>query len=622
LSLYSQLDGSIVLSIAIMSPGKSRKRPQQQDSAPEASSQQVSGEGEKVNQTTSQQNASSQRSRPQAPGQQKHRRQKAGQRNGQRPNTHQVGSSSQRNASTQNQRHQAARPQGSDWQTSSQNPKQNDHEPNASPEESSEQSITSWFHDHQNSAPKSPRQNEPVRRNRRPQNAGQANRHEPTHRLKTSSQPQISNKQSSDHQNPRLISNTHSEDNAQQKQSHGDTLQQTPRLTALQKLQNYTKEWIPDLHSHRQPFAKLHRDLVLCIMDHLHDPVDKVSLALTTRSMWDWTKGSLKLEDFDLPLVLPVRISEKRGMIKPWPYFKSFRWRLLERLEDGHWKCCSGCLRLHPKTEFFPSELKEPANERYCRAPGLIQACPHMLLTYKKCAALQKVLSERAGPNEDNKHSPQTAGLSKDLYHECKMNAGTSKVIIGTQPFITDKKQHLVFQQKYALQVDSKNMRENLEWIGSRIPLPNLCPHRSIITHCLDMLDEKSRWNKDMIAEDGVDNNANVTCRRCNTYFSGFRCYTHSSSQKFRIEFCTSIHVGKADGLQECKVGHGIAYDLKTWIDKTHLANVLGVADIVHFGCKCRKNCRKLEFDPITCASPVASLPDTTWKETVPAFPF
>lgn len=619
-----------------MSPGKSRKHPQQslgqqvlesknrtqqQDSAPQASSQQVSGEGEKLSPTTSQQNASSQSSRPQAPGQQKYRRQKAGQRNGRQPNTHRVGSSSQRNASTQNHHHQAARPQGSNQQTSGRSPNQ-DTEPNAPPEQSSEQSITSWFHGHQNSASKSPRQNDSVGRNRRPQNTGQANRHEPTHRPKTSSQPQISNKQSSGHQKPRHISNTHSIDNAQQIQSHGDTVQRTPQLTALQKLQTYTKEWIPDLHSHRQPFAKLHRDLALCIIDHLHDPVDKVSLALTTRSMWDWTKGSLKLEDFDLPLVLPVRISEKRGMIKPWPYFKSFRWLLLERLEGEHWKCCSGCLRLHPKTEFFPSELKEPANERYCRAPGLIQACPHMLLTYKKCAALQKVLSERAGLKGDNKHSSQTAGLSKDLYHEWKMNAGASKVTIGTQPFITDKKQHLVFQQRYTLQVDSKNLRENLEWIGSRFPLPNLCPHRSIITHCLDMLDEKSQWNKDMITEDDVDNNANVTCRRCNTYFSGFRCYTHSSSQKFRIEFCTSIHVGKADGLQECKVGHGIAHDLKTWIDKTHLANVLGVADIVHFGCKCRKNCRKLEFDPITYASPVASLPDTTWKEAVPVFPF
>jgi hypothetical protein len=411
---------------------------------------------------------------------------------------------------------------------------------------------------------------------------------------------------------------TNSDNSNRQRPPQDSTNQQTPRLSALQLIRNFTKEWNPNLHHNHQPFAKLPGDLALCIMDHLKDPVDKISLALTTKSMWEWSQGILKLEDFDLQQVLPVRVSEQRGVIKPWPYFKSYRWRLIERLENEHWKACSGCLRLHPKTEFFHSELKELANERYCRAPGLIQLCPHILLSYKKCATLQKVLADQA---EGNKNSHQNTDFNKYLYHECNVRAGASNLIIGTQPFVTDNKQQLVFRQKYILLINSENLKENLKWIEGRSLLPNLCPHRSIITHCLDMLDEKSRWNKDMIAEDNVDE-ANVTCRQCGTYFSGFRRYVHASSHKFRIEFFTSKLLGKDYVLQECKLGHGIANELQSWIEKTHLANVVDVSDAVHFGCKCRKKCRKLAYEPISCPSPRASLPDTTWKGDVPVWPY
>lgn len=403
-------------------------------------------------------------------------------------------------------------------------------------------------------------------------------------------------------------------------QSNDGNQQKPPRLTALQMIRNFTKEWNPDLHHNYQPFTTLPGDLALCIMDHLKDPVDKMSLALTTKSMWEWSKGKLRLEDFDLQQVLPIRISERRGAIKPWPYFRSYRWRLIERLENEYWKACSGCLRLHPKTEFFPSELKEPANERYCRAPGLIQMCPHLSLTYKKCETLQKVLAEQAG---ENKHRHQNTGFNKYLYHECSMKAGgSSKLAIGTQPFVTDHKQQLVFRQRYILQINSENMKENLEWIGSRFPLPNLCPHRSIITHCLDMLDNNSPWNSDMIIRDNADDKADVTCKWCGTYFSGFRCYVHSTSQKFRIEFFTSKHLSKDLGLQDCMIGHGIANELQSWIDKTHLANIVDVTDAVHYGCKCRKKCRKLAYMPISCPSARASLPDTTWKGEEPVWPY
>lgn len=414
------------------------------------------------------------------------------------------------------------------------------------------------------------------------------------------------------------LPSTPPDDSKQQKLPQDKPAQQTPPLSALQMILNFTKEWNPDLHHNHQPFTKLPGDVALCIMDHLKDPVDKMSLALTTKSMWEWSQKVLKLEDFKLQQVLPIRVSQRRGTIKPWPYFRSFRWRLVERLENEYWKACSGCLRLHPKTEFFPSELKEPANERYCRAPGLIQICPHLLLTYKKCETLRKVL---AAQSEENKVRFQNTDFDKYLYHECIRRAeytkkpGEFKLVIGTQPFVTENKQQLIFRQKYTLHINSENLKEDLNRIVTRSLFPNLCPHRSIATHCLDMLDEQSPWNSDMTLKDDADNKANVTCKGCGTYFSGFKRYVHSTTQMCRIDFFTSKIFGKESFvLQDCLLGHGIANELQSWIDKTHLANIVDVNDAVHYGCKCRRKCRKLTYMPISCPSARASLPDTTWK--------
>ncbi|RAO67277.1 uncharacterized protein BHQ10_003289 [Talaromyces amestolkiae] len=433
------------------------------------------------------------------------------------------------------------------------------------------------------------------------------------------------NYQQKSHQtSPRESKTQHNSGMESNKKPNAQSAPQTRSLSALQMILNFTKEWSPELHHNHQPFTKLPGDVALCIMDHLKDPVDKMSLALTTKSMWEWSQKVLKLQDFKLQQVLPIRASERRGTVKPWPYFRSYRWRLIERLEDEHWKACSGCLRLHPKTEFFTSELKEPANERYCRAPGLIQICPHLLLTYKKCETLQKVLASQA---EENKVRKQDTDFDKYLYHECvrgaeyTKEAGHFKLIIGTQPFVTDSKQQLVFRQRYTLHINSESMKKDLNQIGTRSLFPNLCPHRSIATHCLDMLDKQGPWNNDKIVKD--DAGDNVTCKGCGTYFSGFKRYVHSTSKMCRIDFFTSKILSKKDfELRDCLTGHGIADELQSWIDKTQLANIVDVTDSVHYGCKCLKKCRKLGFIPISCPSGRASLPDTSWKGDEPVWPY
>jgi hypothetical protein len=447
------------------------------------------------------------------------------------------------------------------------------------------------------------------------QNPSQANGNGPTHQ--SSSRPSNAHGESNQQKPLPAITTPQSTIQGAPQSTTQDqsTTQGAPQLTAIQMIRSFTKEWNPDLHHNKQPFTKLPRDMALCIMDHLKDPVDKMSLALTTKTLWEWSRGVLKLEDFDLQQVLPMRVSERRGTIKPWPYFRSYRWRLVERLENEYWKACAGCLRLHPKTEFFPSELKQPANERYCRAPGLIQICPHLLLTYKKLETLQKVLAEQG---EQYKQRRQNTDFDKYLLHECTMRAGSSKFVISTQPFITEREQNLVFRQKYTIHMHTDNLKADLDRVGSRGWFPNLCPHRSILTHCLDMLDEKSPWNNDMIIKDERDHKADVSCKWCGTYFSGFKRYAHSSSHKVRIDFFASKIIGKDLGLRDCLNGHGVPNELQYWINNTQLANIVSVTDSLHYGCKCRKKCRKLGYLPISTPSPRASLPDTTWKGDEP----
>ncbi|EED13441.1 hypothetical protein TSTA_059270 [Talaromyces stipitatus ATCC 10500] len=378
------------------------------------------------------------------------------------------------------------------------------------------------------------------------------------------------------------------------------------RLTSTKMIHNLTKEWSPEIHRNFQPFTMLPPDIILEIMDHLHDPVDKTSLALTTKSLWVWMKDKLHLERYNLPHVLPARATLQHGMIKPWPFFKYPRWKLLERLEDHNWKCCSGCLMLHPKTEFFSEEIGEnPPKKRLCRAPGLIHICPHIALTYKKVEALKKALADFAVARKESGRTPEDDSLSERLYHHCHFMAGPHKIMIGAQPFISGTKNDLYFRQRYVLEIKSEKVRDILKWIGKVFPLPNLCPHRGIVTHCLDMLvmleDENSSWDIDMI----LGNDAS---------FFNFEHHVRTSSKGCRIVFESMKRIGAGYDLKKGKAGHANPHHLQDWVDKTDVANTVIVEDCGPASCKCRYNCRKIRFDHIPCPSHRASLPETTWK--------
>jgi hypothetical protein len=361
-------------------------------------------------------------------------------------------------------------------------------------------------------------------------------------------------------------------------------------------------------------FASLPQDIALCIFDELKDPIDRVCFAMISKSLWSLLRGKLRLEQFEVPSILPPRVTLQRGIISRWPFFGSMRWRLLEKIEDNYWRCCAGCLRLHPKREFFSSELVNPSRDRYCRTPGLIQMCPHLYLTYKKCMSLQKALLD--APPESNNVKVGDIAINDTLRHECELFAGGMKAVLSMQPFLSPHFKQLIFHNEYTVKnFPSGKLKESLEKFGDNIFLP--CPHRSILAHCQDMT-RGGEWDTTMV-EGHSKNTGQAMCISCDTQYFKFQKFTHSISRKQMHGFVAHRFVGDYWGYGECKVvGRGNPDRLQAWINRTNLANVLKV-DFIYEKCKtCRgkegRYCAKLNFLRLTCPSWKASVPGMTWK--------
>ncbi|OKL58433.1 hypothetical protein UA08_06136 [Talaromyces atroroseus] len=414
---------------------------------------------------------------------------------------------------------------------------------------------------------------------------------------------------------PRRRSNPrkHTHARAQNPDTMSKPTEASSSIPLLDMIQESSCNFPPRRNANRG-FAQLPHDIALCILDELRDPIDRVCFALMTKSLWPLMRAKLRLEQFSLPAVLPPRVTVQRGVIQNWPVFTSLRWKLLERLEDNHWKCCAGCVRLHPRRDYFYSELYRPPKDRFCKTPGLIQLCAHIYLTYKKCASLQKALAD--APAESNTKAVGDVAMNEALRHECHLVTDGVKLTFSVQPFLSPRFRQLMLHNTYNVKgFQSGKLKECLQKFGNGIFLP--CPHRGILTHCLDMTCE-GPWDSTMVDGDSKDT-SKAMCMGCDTLYFKFQTFTHSISQKQMHEFIAQRFIGDYSALGECKVGRGNPDVLQAWLNKTNLANVLKV-DSIHDRChKCRgkegRYCAKLSFIRFTCPSWKVSLPDTRWKQ-------
>lgn len=256
--------------------------------------------------------------------------------------------------------------------------------------------------------------------------------------------------------------------------------------------------------------------------------------------------------------------------------FRSSRWRLLERLEDAYWKCCAGCLHLQPKWYFSRSELYKEPNDRYCKAPGLIEICPHVMLTYNKCVNLQAALMKAKNASnrgDGGQASPPTTML--DLKHQCVFDSDKTKVTCTVMPKLSDRYNQLVFQNKYTVSdFNLGTMRSWMDLWGEDTLLP--CPHRNISTHVSDMLNMHQPWSRDMIPQLCDSTSQQVRCKFCSTYFIEFETSEETVGTR-TVSFSTQRHIGKDWDLFKNRSNSESAKRVQQWVNRTDLSNILSV---------------------------------------------
>jgi hypothetical protein len=135
----------------------------------------------------------------------------------------------------------------------------------------------------------------------------------------------------------------------------------------------------------RSPISKLPVELLLEIQALL-PPESKLCLALSCKSFLGVLDSSKALRQSN-------KFRHPKNLDNPWclprrrDYFCTQRWQLLRFLENSRWRCCSGCLILHPISEFPARDLATEPENRNCifgSLIGLVQLCPCIQMTFSR----------------------------------------------------------------------------------------------------------------------------------------------------------------------------------------------------------------------------------------------
>src|SRR5204862_3933455 len=128
------------------------------------------------------------------------------------------------------------------------------------------------------------------------------------------------------------------------------------------------------------------------------------------------------------------------------------RWVLLQLLEDDRWRCCSGCLKLHPVSEFSEVDLLKGAGERTCmfgNLVGIVHLCPCTKMTFRdKLSLVTRLEASLAGRHPEESNTPGGGNGIPPLWHECSVHYGSVKVHAKVVPLLEDDGE-LVVQTDY-----------------------------------------------------------------------------------------------------------------------------------------------------------------------------
>lgn len=218
---------------------------------------------------------------------------------------------------------------------------------------------------------------------------------------------------------------------------------------------------------------ELPTELLLAIISHL-SVIPEACLALTCKRLYSISGAILgaKALHFNRDFA-PLFHHYRNGH-----NFVTPRWQFINLLEDGRWRACSKCLKLHLRSSFPPRELRRKSDERACNlgnSAGIVDLCPCKKLTFQDKTDLVQLLKTRQR-SVDALTLQFGSGIQQQRFcwHSCKENYGSTQLEIAIYPEL-DQDDLLRIHTEYHMTTGTGQLGRE-EHITPRFG----CAHRSV----------------------------------------------------------------------------------------------------------------------------------------------
>ncbi|PWY83008.1 hypothetical protein BO70DRAFT_396240 [Aspergillus heteromorphus CBS 117.55] len=218
---------------------------------------------------------------------------------------------------------------------------------------------------------------------------------------------------------------------------------------------------------------ELPTELVLEIISHL-SVLPEACLALTCRRLYSICAPILEAK----PLHFSRDFAPLFHHYRNGHNFVTPRWQFINLLEDGRWKACSKCLKLHPRNSFPPRELRRKAEDRSCNlgsSAGIVDLCPCKKLTFQDKMELADLLKvRRKSVAALTVQFGEGVKKQRFCWHTCTEDYGSTQLKIEIYPEL-DEEDQLKIKTEYHLSTGSGQLGRE-EHMTPRFG----CAHRSI----------------------------------------------------------------------------------------------------------------------------------------------
>ncbi|KAE8388816.1 cohesin loading factor-domain-containing protein [Aspergillus alliaceus] len=217
---------------------------------------------------------------------------------------------------------------------------------------------------------------------------------------------------------------------------------------------------------------ELPTELLLEIISHL--PVlSEACLALTSKRLFAVSSAILDSKSLHFSRDFAPLFHHYRNGHS----FVTTRWQFIKMLENGTWRACSKCLKLHPRGLFPARELKRKAEERSCslgNSAGIVDLCPCKKLTFRDKMDLVELLLMRQKSVIALAAQFGTGVQERFCWHTCTEDYGSTQIKVELFPEL-DENGQLKIKTEYQLSTRSGQLGKE-ESITPRFG----CAHRSI----------------------------------------------------------------------------------------------------------------------------------------------